>query len=71
MNLELSLSNESRVLPGVQAFIRTTLLQLPLSTDGSERLSQLVAAAVQDTVENTYPSGEEGSDQTDDPRNGR
>jgi anti-sigma regulatory factor (Ser/Thr protein kinase)/GNAT superfamily N-acetyltransferase len=60
MHLKLSLSNESRVLPGVQAFVRATLLQMTLPKDGSERLGQLVTSAVNDAIENAYPSGEEG-----------
>ena len=31
-----------------------------MSTDGSERLSQLVSAAIEDAVENAYPSDEAG-----------
>jgi anti-sigma regulatory factor (Ser/Thr protein kinase)/GNAT superfamily N-acetyltransferase len=61
MHLELSLSNEPRALPSVEAFVRSTLLQLPLPGDGSERLGQLVIAAVRDAIENAYPVGEEGS----------
>jgi GNAT superfamily N-acetyltransferase len=60
MHLELSLSNEPRVLPSVQVFVQTTLSQLPLPADGCERLGELVTAAVQDTVEKAYPPGEEG-----------
>jgi anti-sigma regulatory factor (Ser/Thr protein kinase) len=61
MHLELSLSNEPRTLPSVEAFVRSTLLQLPLPGDGSERLGALVVAAVRDAIENAYPAGEEGS----------
>ena len=60
MHLELSISNEPRVLPSVEAFLHTTLLQLPLPGDGSEQLGQLVTAAVVDTIEKAYPPGEEG-----------
>jgi anti-sigma regulatory factor (Ser/Thr protein kinase) len=60
MQLKLALNNEARALPGVQAFVSTTLLQFPLPTDGSERLGQLVIAAVTDALEKAYPSGEEG-----------
>jgi GNAT superfamily N-acetyltransferase len=60
MHLELSINNEPRVLPTVQAFLHTTLLQLPLPGDGSERLGELVTAAVEDTIEKAYPAGEEG-----------
>ena len=61
MHLELSLSNEPRTLPSVEAFVRSTLLQLPLPGDGSERLGAVVVAAVRDAIENAYPAGEEGS----------
>jgi N-acetylglutamate synthase-like GNAT family acetyltransferase len=60
MHLELSLSNEPRALPSVEAFLHTTLLQLPLATDKSERLGRLVTAAVSDTIEKAYSPGEEG-----------
>ncbi len=60
MHLELSFSNEPRVLPGVQAFVSTTLLQLPLPADQSGRLAELVMVVVKDAVEHAYPPGEEG-----------
>ncbi len=60
MRMEVSFDNERRVLPGVQAFVDTTLRQLPLSADDAERLTQLVMAATKDAVENAYPAGETG-----------
>ncbi|HVT28037.1 MAG TPA: GNAT family N-acetyltransferase [Lacipirellulaceae bacterium] len=60
MRTELSFDNEPRVLPGVQAFIDTTLRQLPLSVDDAERVAQLVMGAVKDAVETAYPPDESG-----------
>lgn len=60
MQLELALTNEARNLPSVQAFVNTSLLQLPLPLAGSEQLGQLVLAAAKNALENAYPSGEEG-----------
>src|SRR5215204_5937647 len=60
MQLELSFTNERRVLPSVQAFVGTTLLQLPLPADQSERLGELVMAVIRDAVEKAYPPGDEG-----------
>jgi anti-sigma regulatory factor (Ser/Thr protein kinase)/GNAT superfamily N-acetyltransferase len=60
MQLELALNNDARTLPSVQAFVRTTLLQLPLPADASEQLGQLVMAAVTYAIDKAYPDGEEG-----------
>ncbi len=60
MHVESSFDNEPRVLAGVRALIRTTLLQLPLPTDQSERLSQLVIAAVEHAAASAYPIDEPG-----------
>jgi anti-sigma regulatory factor (Ser/Thr protein kinase)/GNAT superfamily N-acetyltransferase len=61
MQLELLLSNESRVLPSVRAFAHEALAQLPLSGNDAEQLAELVVAAVENAVEHAYRSDEEGS----------
>lgn len=61
MQLELRLSNEPRTLPGVRAFTRETLRQLPLPTADAEQLEELVHGAVAHAVAHAYPAGEEGS----------
>jgi anti-sigma regulatory factor (Ser/Thr protein kinase) len=60
MHLKLSFGNEPRVIPSLQAFVDTTLLQFPLTDDGTEQLGQLVTAAVKDAIENAYPADEAG-----------
>jgi anti-sigma regulatory factor (Ser/Thr protein kinase) len=61
MQLELTLNNEARSLPSVEAFVHATLLQLPLPTDGADRLAQLLLTAVNNAIEKAYPKGEEGA----------
>jgi GNAT superfamily N-acetyltransferase len=61
MHLELLLTNDSRALPSVQAFVHTTLLQLPLAAEAADALQRLVLAAVQRAIATAYPAGEEGS----------
>jgi anti-sigma regulatory factor (Ser/Thr protein kinase) len=61
MQLELLLSNERRVLPGVRALARETLAQLPMPAADARELASLVVGAVENAVEHAYREGEEGS----------
>ncbi len=61
MQLELLLSNESRVVPSVARFRARALVQLPLAGDDAEQLAKLVVAAVENAVDHAYRPNEEGS----------
>ena len=61
MQLELVVSNESRVLGGARALVGETLRQLPLVPAHAIELETLVVGAVQDAVEHAYRPGEQGS----------
>jgi hypothetical protein len=61
LEFELKISNNSRVLSTVEAFIREILRQTSLDEKGSSALIQLVVARVSDTIANAYPPGETGS----------
>lgn len=60
MQLELALTNEAQNIPSLQAFVHTSLLELPLPTAASEQLGQFVIAVAKNALENAYPSGEDG-----------
>lgn len=60
MQLELTLSNEPRAMPGVEAFVHATLQQFALADDAAAQLQSLVVTAVRHAVDDAYPKGEEG-----------
>jgi hypothetical protein len=60
MQLELTLSNEPRAMPGVEAFVHATLQQFALADDAAVQLQSLVVTAVRHAVDDAYPQGEEG-----------
>ena len=61
MELELVISNEPRVLPGVQGFISQTLGLVRLTEQDVLELEQFVLEVVDDAIEHAYPTGETGS----------
>lgn len=61
MQLELSFSNEARVLPGIRAFVHETLQQVPLEASLGQKLAAFVLATIRDAIEHAYPDGQEGS----------
>lgn len=61
MQLELVVSNESRVLGGARALVGETLRQLPLPPGQASELEALVVGALQDAIEHAYRQGEQGS----------
>src|SRR4051794_13405451 len=60
MRLKLSFPNEQRALPGVRAFVGSTLGEFSLSAEAAGQLSHVVGAAVEMAVANAYPVGEPG-----------
>ncbi len=61
MEMELRLSNDSPLLPSVQAFIRSTLNEVGLPDTTVTGLEQLVAEVVTHTIDHAYPNGEQGA----------
>ena len=60
MQIELNINNDERVLPSVRALLQQALSQVSLADSSAGELQQLVMLAVEDTVKNAYPIGEEG-----------
>ncbi|MCP4945059.1 MAG: GNAT family N-acetyltransferase [Planctomycetaceae bacterium] len=61
MEMELRLSNDSPLLPSVQAFIRSTLNEVGLADTTVTGLEQLVGEVITHTVDHAYPNGEQGA----------
>ena len=60
MQFELSLDNDPRALPVVEAFTTQALRQTALAAADADQLTALAMTAVQDAVAHAYPAGESG-----------
>lgn len=60
MQFELSLDNDLRALPAVEAFTTQALRQTALAAADADQLTALAMTAVQDAVAHAYPAGESG-----------
>ncbi len=60
MQFELSLDNDPRALPAVEAFTTQALRQTALAAADADQLTALAMTAVQDAVAHAYPAGESG-----------
>lgn len=60
MHLALTLTNDPRLLPGVQSLLNATLAETSLAQADATALADLAFAAIDHAVRTAYPPGEEG-----------